>query len=237
VTVVAVLSFGDVRHTANQPYNFGDGSGLDGVFPRSEDQLNALLPYAPIMRDWCDAADDICAYNHGNPQTTNPADHLNYFNVDTQAAAAWVKQVAGLTNSCNVQTFIPTSVSGTVQDYRTVPTGTPSGTVVLNTVWEQMTSVTGGGSAPTTSATPSASVTVTPTSVSQPTTVPTVSGTTVAVLGVGNTISVSSTITAGNATMTAKPTFTGPVVVGAGAKSGVSLSVVAAIAMSLAFFL
>lgn len=53
-TVSAVIIFGNTRHTANQPYNFGNGSSYDGLFPRTDGaMLTALNAYAGIMRDWC----------------------------------------------------------------------------------------------------------------------------------------------------------------------------------------
>jgi hypothetical protein len=51
--VAAVIIFGDTRHTADQPYNFGNGSSYDGLFPRPQSQLSALEAYADVMRDWC----------------------------------------------------------------------------------------------------------------------------------------------------------------------------------------
>lgn len=52
--VSAVLIFGNTRHTADQPYNFGNGSSYDGLFPREDAaMLTALDKYTPVLRDWC----------------------------------------------------------------------------------------------------------------------------------------------------------------------------------------
>lgn len=52
--VSAVLIFGNTRHTADQPYNFGNGSSYDGLFPRKDAaMLAALDKYTPVLRDWC----------------------------------------------------------------------------------------------------------------------------------------------------------------------------------------
>ncbi|KAK5706957.1 hypothetical protein LTR17_021154, partial [Elasticomyces elasticus] len=56
-------------------------------------------------------------------------------------AAAWLKDVASLTATSSFTTAIPTSLSGTVQDYATVGTATPSGSVTIDTTWTETTSV------------------------------------------------------------------------------------------------
>jgi hypothetical protein len=83
--VAAALVFGNTRHTANQPYNVLSGSGSNGLFPRSGSQAAGLLTYTSVFHDYCIAEDPICA--GGNVV----ADHLNYFDIYTDSAAAWVK--------------------------------------------------------------------------------------------------------------------------------------------------
>lgn len=132
--VAAIIVFGDTRHVADQSYNWGSGSSIDGYFPRSEQQVANLQPYADRMRNWCVDTDPICAAKQ--PTAHNATDHLNYFNVDSQAAASWIKSVASLTNTdSSFTTTVPISRSGTAQDYATVPTATPSGSVTLDTTW------------------------------------------------------------------------------------------------------
>jgi hypothetical protein len=138
ITVAAAIVFGNERHTASQSYNYGNGSAFDGLFPRTSTQLSGLDAYADILRDWCLADDPICAANQPDPLI---AAHLDYFNLYTDAAASWIKSIASLTDDSNFVTAIPTSISGTVQDYATVGTATPSGTVIIDTTWTEYTSV------------------------------------------------------------------------------------------------
>ncbi|KAK5715087.1 hypothetical protein LTR15_010503 [Elasticomyces elasticus] len=136
--VAAVIIFGDTRHTKNQPYNYGNGSNLDGWFPRPASQLAAIEPWTNITRDWCVSTDPICAANQTFSLVST---HLGYYNDYSDEAAAWLKEVASLTATSSFTTAIPTSLSGTVQDYATVGTATPSGSVTLDTTWTETTSV------------------------------------------------------------------------------------------------
>lgn len=122
----AVLAIGNTRHTANQPYNFGNGSAIDGLFPKSGAQLSAIAAYTDITHDWCVSTDPICA---ADSSFSNVSTHLGYYDVYAQEAAAWIRAVASITADSTFHTVIPTHVSGTVQDYSTVGTATPSGTV------------------------------------------------------------------------------------------------------------
>jgi hypothetical protein len=86
------------------------------------------------MRNWCVDTDPICAAQQ--PTKHDATDHLNYFNVDSQSAASWIRSVASLTETdSSFTTAIPISLSGSVQDYATVGTATPSGSVKLDTTW------------------------------------------------------------------------------------------------------
>ncbi|KAK5104828.1 hypothetical protein LTR62_003240 [Meristemomyces frigidus] len=136
--IAAVMIFGDTRHTANQTYNYGNGSSLDGWFPRNTTQLANLDAYAPIMRNWCVSSDPVCA---ANQTSYNEASHLDYFDIDSGMAASFIKSVASLTETDTAfTTAIPTSLSGTVQNYATIGTATPSGSVSLDTTWTSSTS-------------------------------------------------------------------------------------------------
>ncbi|KAH6670845.1 Alpha/Beta hydrolase protein [Plectosphaerella plurivora] len=86
--IVAALVFGDTRHTAGQSYNYLDGSGKDGLFPRSPTQLAELATFAPVLRSYCRMTDPICA---GGDVVD---DHLNYFEIYTDSAGAWVREMA-----------------------------------------------------------------------------------------------------------------------------------------------
>ncbi|KAK1812149.1 hypothetical protein LTR12_013482 [Friedmanniomyces endolithicus] len=137
--VAAVIVFGDTRHTANQPYNYGNGSNLNGWFPRPASQLAALDAWTNITRDWCVQTDPICG---ANQTYYNVETHLGYYSLYSNAAASWLKSIASLTATSAFTTAVPTSLSGTIQDYATVPTNTPSGTVTLDTTWTDTTYIT-----------------------------------------------------------------------------------------------
>ncbi|KAI0845911.1 hypothetical protein F5Y00DRAFT_265094 [Daldinia vernicosa] len=105
-TVSAALLFGDTRHTANQPYNTLGGALINGLFPRSGQQLGDIYNFVGVLRDWCQGDDPICAEGDGK-RVYNVQHHLNYFDVYSGAAAVWVKSMVG-------QATTPTSGSTTV---------------------------------------------------------------------------------------------------------------------------
>lgn len=84
--IVAALIFGDTRHTANQPYNVLSGAGAAGLFPRTAAMLANLVTYGDALHNYCVKEDPICA---GGDVV---ADHLNYFDVYSDMAAAWVHE-------------------------------------------------------------------------------------------------------------------------------------------------
>jgi hypothetical protein len=129
-SVDAVVVFGDTRHTANQPYNVGGGSGIDGIFPRPESQLEALKDWTDILWSYCGANDPICAADQ-NKNNYNVTQHLSYYDTHAEEAAAWIKKVAKIENNDpSFVTEVPTSLSGTAQDYSTIASDyVPSGTV------------------------------------------------------------------------------------------------------------
>ena len=73
ITVKAALTFGNVRHTGNQPYNYESGSADDGYFPRDSAMQALLDTYEDVWRDYCVSGDPICA------QGDTVADHLSYY--------------------------------------------------------------------------------------------------------------------------------------------------------------
>ncbi|KAF5531739.1 acetylxylan esterase 2 [Fusarium napiforme] len=87
--IVAAMVFGDTRHTKDQPYNVLSGKGKDGLFPRPAGMLENLASYGDVFRNYCVETDPICA--KGDEVET----HLNYFDVFTDDAAAWVKERVG----------------------------------------------------------------------------------------------------------------------------------------------
>ncbi|KAK6842967.1 carbohydrate esterase family 5 protein [Apiospora arundinis] len=83
--IAAILTFGDVRHTAFQPYNYLDGADKWGLYPRNSQQLANAANYASVWRDYCAGDEPICA--GGN----NVENHLNYFDLYTDEAAKYVQ--------------------------------------------------------------------------------------------------------------------------------------------------
>jgi hypothetical protein len=128
--------FGDTRHTGNQTYNFGGGSAINGVFPRPENQLQALDTWSSALYAFCGAQDPICA--SAQPQAKyNVTQHLDYYDngLDAQQAAGWAKAVAQIPVGSPYTTVLATSISGTAQDYATIPsTFTPGGTVTTGPI-------------------------------------------------------------------------------------------------------
>lgn len=82
--VAAILTFGDVRHTASQPYNYLDGAEKWGLYPRTSQQLAKAINYASVWRDYCAGGDPICAGG------ATVEEHLNYFDLYTEEAAKFV---------------------------------------------------------------------------------------------------------------------------------------------------
>jgi hypothetical protein len=84
--IAAIVTFGDVRHAANQPYNYLDGATHWGLFPRNSQQLANAATFAGVWRDYCAAGDPICA---GGDKTEQ---HLDYFDVYTPEVAEYIHQ-------------------------------------------------------------------------------------------------------------------------------------------------
>ncbi|KAI1398426.1 carbohydrate esterase family 5 protein [Hypoxylon fuscum] len=94
--ISAALLFGDVRHTANQPYNTLAGSSINGLYPRTGQLLAGINKWAGLLRDWCQEDDPICAQGDGQ-RTYNVQHHLNYFDFYSGAAGLWVMSKLGVT--------------------------------------------------------------------------------------------------------------------------------------------
>ncbi|EOA87686.1 carbohydrate esterase family 5 protein [Exserohilum turcica Et28A] len=126
--VKAALLWGDVKHTANQPYNVLDGADKQ-VWPRTGSNLERLNRYSDVLRSYCAAGDPVCA--SGNVV----ADHLNYFELYTDAASTWVLNkltpLLAKSSSSATPTPTPTPVSSVKASSTVVPT--PTSTVAPNT--------------------------------------------------------------------------------------------------------
>ncbi|RMZ67817.1 acetylxylan esterase precursor [Pyrenophora seminiperda CCB06] len=79
--IAAALLWGDVMHTANQPYNVLDGASKQKN-PRKPSDLARLNRYAPVLRSYCAAGDPVCAGG------STVADHLNYFELKSGTSEA-----------------------------------------------------------------------------------------------------------------------------------------------------
>jgi hypothetical protein len=112
--IAAVVTFGNTRHTANQPYNQFSGAPDNGIFPRPNDQLANLAKWTSKYHDYCVAEDPICA--GGNVV----ADHLNYYDLYSNVAAEWVKSELSAADAVVTSTLV--SSSSTFTSVATVPT-------------------------------------------------------------------------------------------------------------------
>ncbi|KAI1081032.1 carbohydrate esterase family 5 protein [Whalleya microplaca] len=108
----AALLFGDTRHTADQSYNFLDGSSYNGLFPRTGDLLTGLNKFAGVLRSWCQGKDPICATGDGN-RDTDVADHLNYFDIYPDSAGTWVRSILGETSTASSTSGSTTTATST----------------------------------------------------------------------------------------------------------------------------
>ena len=142
----AALLWGNVMHTANQPYNVLDGASLQKN-PRSADDLARLGRYAPLLRDYCAAGDPVCA---GGAVV---ADHLNYFELYTDEASSWVvSKIDGAVDLC------PASSSSSSAPASSSTAASSSVVVPESSTLVPVPSSTGPASSPSAS-TPSASAT------------------------------------------------------------------------------
>lgn len=142
----AALLWGNVMHTANQPYNVLDGASLQKN-PRSADDLARLGRYAPLLRDYCAAGDPVCA---GGAVV---ADHLNYFELYTDEASSWVvSKIDGAADLC------PASSSSSSAPASSSTAASSSVVVPESSTLVPVPSSTGPASSPSAS-TPSASAT------------------------------------------------------------------------------
>jgi acetylxylan esterase len=84
--VAAIVGFGDPGNIVKQAWDLGTDTSTNGIFPRSNAQLQALTSFgaAASTRSWCDTGDPFCA--SGNNLNT----HLTYLNRYQNAAATFV---------------------------------------------------------------------------------------------------------------------------------------------------
>ncbi|KAJ4367709.1 hypothetical protein N0V86_009830 [Didymella sp. IMI 355093] len=115
--IAAALLWGNVMHTANQPYNVLDGADKQAN-PRSPTDLALLNRYAPVLRDYCASGDPVCAKGEV------VADHLNYFELYTDEASSWVvSKIAGTASLCPA----PSSSSSSTLVSSTAPASSATG--------------------------------------------------------------------------------------------------------------
>ncbi|KAI1652540.1 carbohydrate esterase family 5 protein [Daldinia decipiens] len=159
-SISVALLFGDTRHTANQPYNTLEGATINGLFPRSGQQLEGINNFAGVLRDWCQGDDPICAAGDGKG-TYNVQHHLNYFDVYSDAAAEWVKSMLG-------EATTPTPTSGSTSGSTTVSSSTATSTASSTSTAVEETSSGVTASETTASETQSVSITSASMSLSSP---------------------------------------------------------------------
>jgi hypothetical protein len=125
--IAAIVTFGDVRHTANQPYNYLGGATKFGLFPRNSQQLANGIKYTAQWRDYCNGEDSVCA--RGN----SVDEHLDYFQRYTPEVAEYIHEKlreAGLGAAPTSTSAIPvgpsTTASGSAAPFPTI-SGAPHG--------------------------------------------------------------------------------------------------------------
>ncbi|KAF3001792.1 hypothetical protein E8E13_001916 [Curvularia kusanoi] len=161
----AALLWGNVMHTANQPYNVLDGASLQKN-ARSATDLGYLNRYAGVLRDYCAAGDPVCAGG------SVVADHLNYFELYTDEASSWaVSKIDAAADLCPVSSS-SSSVAPTTFSTATSSTAASS-SVVAPSSTEVVPSSTGVSSASSTVVSPTATKEATPTAVAPTTAYPT----------------------------------------------------------------
>jgi acetylxylan esterase len=139
--IAAIVTFGDVRHTANQPYNYLDGATKWGLFPRNSQQLANAATFAGVWRDYCAGGDPICA---GGDIVD---EHLNYFDVYTPEVAEYVHQKLAAAGPAPVPTKSASGPSSTMitAPYPTAThggNGTSTVITVTNTAGATVTVIT-----------------------------------------------------------------------------------------------
>jgi hypothetical protein len=109
--------FGDTRHTADQSYNIESGAAGNGLFPREGQQLSDLNRFADVLQSWCASTDPICAEDMG---PTVVETHLNYFDIYSNSAGEWVREmVSGGGNSTSRTVTSSSSASSSSSATRT----------------------------------------------------------------------------------------------------------------------
>ncbi|KAK8113774.1 uncharacterized protein PG998_001734 [Apiospora kogelbergensis] len=175
--IAAILTFGDVRHTAFQPYNYLDGADKWGLYPRNSQQLANAANYASVWRDYCAGDEPICA---GGDNVEN---HLNYFDLYTDEAAKYVKakiqdhQGSSSPSSSAASTTSATSTVAPSSTVKSVVTTVTSGTsttilttssTVVEVASSTAASVTTSAASSVGTAYPASSYVANPTTVTMP---------------------------------------------------------------------
>lgn len=109
-SVVAAAVFGAVHRSAHQPYTFPNG-GQDhnGTNSRNATQLAALSDFSPILREYCNIGDPICAPDSEDQSKDN---HLNYFEKYNENAATFIVEKAMSNSTTTNSTRNGTTSSG-----------------------------------------------------------------------------------------------------------------------------
>jgi hypothetical protein len=133
--VAAALLWGDVLHTANQPWNVLDGADKQS-HPRTGQSLARLSNYSPVLRSYCAAGDPVCA---GGKVV---AQHLNYFELYTEEATEWiVSKVNSAAPLCAASTSAA-APTPTVTSAIKVPTTLVTATAIATPTKEATTLIT-----------------------------------------------------------------------------------------------
>ncbi|CAI6328842.1 unnamed protein product [Periconia digitata] len=95
--IVAAVVFGAVRRSADQPFTVKNGGqNYNGTTPRTGSLAEGLAQFTPVLREYCNEHDPICA-PESLPQ--NVENHLDYFSKFDDEASEWIVQKAGFTSA------------------------------------------------------------------------------------------------------------------------------------------
>lgn len=90
--IIAAVIFGAVRRSANQSFTVPNGGqNHNGSAPRLGHLATDLAKYTPVLREYCNEGDPICA---PDSKDIDVEKHLSYFKLYNDEASAWIVKQA-----------------------------------------------------------------------------------------------------------------------------------------------
>lgn len=89
---MAAVVFGAVRRTAHQPFTVQNGGqNFNGSAAREGKFATNLLSYTPVLREYCNVGDPICAPGSKDGDISK---HLSYFRLYNGEVTEWIRKKA-----------------------------------------------------------------------------------------------------------------------------------------------